>query len=282
MVEQLYDSANTGGRSCHDLMSTAIEAAGRTSGPVVVVLEWPDHVENYQLLYDFLTRANEPHHEYPQLSTVTITPNLRFGDEFEPGTGSRFYPHTISFPAYGPEDLREITEARCEVAFEQSTVTEGAIEECATSVGRNSGSARRALIALRLAAQQATEDGADQIRREHVASVHDRLDLVRLADNVAEINRDARLVLLALAEQTERGEEWVSTSRLYEEYASVAKEMDCVPLSRRRMREQLHALFDEILIDLTIHNEGRAGGPRYEAKLHADAERTIDEVEAAL
>lgn len=282
LVDHLCDDVATGGRSCHDLMSTAIEAAGRTSGPVVAVLEWPDHVQNYRLLYDFLTRANEPHHEYPQLSTVTITPNLRFGDEFEPGTESRFYPDTISFPAYGPEDLREIIEARCEVAFEQSTVTESAIEECATSVGRDSGSARRALITLRLAAQQATEDGADEIRGEHVAAVHDGLDLVRLADTVVEINRDARLVLLALAEVTEGGEEWVSTSRLYEEYATVAKERDCVPLSRRRMREQLHTLCDEILIDLRIHNEGRAGGRHYEAKLYADGERAIDEIETAI
>lgn len=278
LVDQLPGDVPTGGRSCYEIMNKAVRVMERTSGPIVVVLEWPDHVEDYSHLYDILTRANEPHHDYPQLSTITITPNLQFGDAFDSGTESRFYPHRIPFHPYGPDQLRKIIETRCEVAFAPSTVTEKAVEKCAQLIGKTSGSANRALITLRLAGDRAIEDGSKTVLQDHIVSVYEQLDTIRLIDKIKKLDCDSRLVLLALAQLTKEGSPQVSTSQLYDKYTKMAKKMDYIPLSQRRMRDRLHTLFDEILIELTVTNKGRAGGRHYDAKLHADEELAIDEI----
>ena len=59
----------------------------------------------------------------------------------------------IIFTNYNLPQIREILDARIEVAFDEGVVSEAALNLCSAMAGRESGDARRALDLLRVASE---------------------------------------------------------------------------------------------------------------------------------
>ena len=74
----------------------------------------------------------------------------------------------VVFTNYNLPQIREILDARIEVAFDENIVTDSALNLCSAMAGRESGDARRALDLLRVAAEIAERSQMPTVTEEHI------------------------------------------------------------------------------------------------------------------
>ena len=99
-----------------------------------------------------ITRANE-RLETGSLTLIGVSNDLTFKDRLDPRVISSLSEEEIVFTNYNLDQIKQILDARIQVAFSEGMVESAALNLCSAMASRESGDARRAIDLLRVAAE---------------------------------------------------------------------------------------------------------------------------------
>lgn len=229
-------------------------------GIVLIVLDEVDHLEDDSILYQ-LSRARENQHlEKSRVAVIGISNDLSYRKRLSPKVRSSLCERSISFSTYNAQELQEVLSQRRSVAFKPGTVSDGVIGLCAAYGARESGDARKALDLLLKAGDVARDQNAEQVLEQHVHDGRQLLEREEVAQGIANLNDQERLMVYAVATHAAENTTPVRSTDLYERYESLAASAGRDPLSSRWMRENLDELAMLGIISVEKRNKGASGG----------------------
>jgi len=205
------------------------------------------------LLYDLTSFSNLISPGF--LSLIGISNDLQFKEELGARVLSRLSEEELVFPPYSAIELKTILQERAELAFNQNSYADSAVNLCAALSGSEHGDARRAVDLLRIAGEIAERNGAGQLEEKHVRIALQKIDQDRITDALKTLPLHAKLVLIAAT----RGDEKVSSGSIYDEYSKLCQACAAEPLTTRRVSGLVTELDTLGLVNATVVNYGRYG-----------------------
>ena len=187
---------------------------------VILILDEIDYfVQKYgdNLLYD-LTRSNESLNP-GFLSVIGISNDLNFKEYLNPRVLSSLSEEEIVFPPYSAIEIKSILEQRTNIAFEQESISQGAINLCSALAGSEHGDARRAVDLLRIAAEVAEREGADKLEENHIRTAVQRIERDRIYDALKSLPLQSKALLISISETKQN----CTTGDVYENYKIISK-----------------------------------------------------------
>ena len=187
---------------------------------VIFILDEIDYfVQKYgdNLLYD-LTRSNENLNP-GFLSVIGISNDLNFKEYLNPRVLSSLSEEEIVFPPYSATEIKSILEQRTNIAFEQESISQGAINLCSALAGSEHGDARRAVDLLRIAAEVAEREGANRLEENHIRTAVQRIERDRIYDALKSLPLQSKTLLLSISETKQN----CTTGDVYENYENISK-----------------------------------------------------------
>ena len=152
------------------------------------------------------------------------------------------------------DQLRQILQEHAKLAFNESSISDAAVNLCAAIAGREHGDARKAIDLLRVAAELAEREGITKVDEKHVRASEDSIE--RDAPFVALKNSPVhhKLVILSVMKSTNG-----TTGKVYDVYLSLCKHTEQTPLGQRRLTQIINELDLLGLVSTDIVNQGRYG-----------------------
>ncbi len=221
---------------------------------IVIVLDEIDFLVRKfgdDTLYE-LTRAHD-RLANSRITLIGISNDLKFKDLLDPRVLSGLSEEEIVFAPYTADELKTILRERAESAFFGEVLTQAALSLCAALAGSEHGDARRALDLLRVSAEVAEREGADNVEERHVRIAIQKIEQDRMAESLRSLPPHQKLVLMATLESN------ASTGELYDRYASLCAKARIDPLTRRRVSGLLSELDLLGLVSVKLLSQGRYG-----------------------
>jgi cell division control protein 6 len=229
---------------------------------VLLILDEVDTlVKSYgdDVLYE-LSRINETFSN-SRLALVVISNDISFKDFLDPRVLSSLSEEEVLFKPYTAEELKDILNARVELAFNENVVSKDVLNLVAAMSASEHGDARRALNLLRVAGEIAERRGSPVITEQDVKEASLKIE----EDQVFEISRTlplhSRLLLAALLIFNQNNQV-PSSGELFTKYKSLASNLGIQELTYRRVSMLLNELEMLGLIQSKVQNMGRHGRTR--------------------
>ena len=234
----------------------------KVSTNVLLILDEVDTlVKSYgdDVLYE-LSRINETFSN-SRLALVVISNDISFKDFLDPRVLSSLSEEEVLFKPYTAEELKDILNARVELAFNENVVSKDVLNLVAAMSASEHGDARRALNLLRVAGEIAERRGSPVITEQDVKEASLKIE----EDQVFEISRTlplhSRLLLAALLIFNQNNQV-PSSGELFTKYKSLASNLGIQELTYRRVSMLLNELEMLGLIQSKVQNMGRHGRTR--------------------
>ncbi len=166
---------------------------------------------------------------------------------------------------YSKKELYDILEQRAEMALEPHAWNEYLLEMIADYYGYDEvkggeGSARKAILTLRMAAELAEVKGASSIQEEHVRLALSENAVASIPlDDLRGLNTHELLILLSIASSTLEGKSLITTGELRDKYNEVAEFYGESPRGHTQFHVYLRNLGALGLIDLKPSGKGIKG-----------------------
>tara|TARA_B100002003_G_scaffold804_1_gene724 strand:- start:1628 stop:2824 length:1197 start_codon:yes stop_codon:yes gene_type:complete len=241
---------------------------------VVFILDEIDYfIKKYgdNLLYD-LTRSNENLNP-GFLSVIGISNDLNFKEYLNPRVLSSLSEEEIVFPPYSAAEIKSILEQRTNVAFEQESISQGAINLCSALAGSEHGDARRAVDLLRIAAEVAEREGANRLEENHIRIAVQKIERDKIYIALKSLPLQQKTLLLSISETKQN----CTTGDVYENYESISKKIGIETLTQRRISSMISELDLLGLITANVVSHGRYGRTKKIKKIK-NHEHAIKEV----
>lgn len=188
---------------------------------------------------------------------------------------------------YTADELRAILEQRATLGLADTAWDRNIIDMIADYYGYSEnkvggdGSARRAILALRMAAEMAEAEGSLRISEEHVrrAISSDAISNVPM-DYIRSLNVHQLLILLAISTLISLKGGWLSTGDVRAEYEGLARSYGEEPRKHTQFYEYLKMLSDAGLIETRVASapqKGRSTMIRLPPEVPADRLREVVE-----
>jgi cell division control protein 6 len=238
---------------------------------VLIILDEIDKLEDEDILMQ-LSRAGEAGKlTRCKIGVIGISNKIKYKDRMDERVKSSLCEREFVFPPYDAEQLNSIMSARSD-AFREGVVDEGVIPRAAALAAREHGDARKAIDILRYAGEIAQASGATTVHEKLVVRARERAETDRFRELIRGSTPHSRYVLqaLTLLSINERDEldtttaptqqAGFRTTRIYEMYEQICRQVNSDPLSLRRVRDLLkeHAFLD--IVEQTRHSGGSAEG----------------------
>jgi cell division control protein 6 len=238
---------------------------------VLIMLDEIDKLEDEDILMQ-LSRAGEAEKlTRCKIGVIGISNKIKYKHRMDERVKSSLCEREFVFPPYDAKQLNSIMSARSD-AFREGVVDEGVIPRAAALAAREHGDARKAIDILRYAGEIAQASGATTIQEESVVNARERAETDRFRELIRGSTPHSRYVLqaLTLLSINERDEldtvtaptqqAGFRTTRIYEMYKQICRQMNSDPLSLRRVRDLLkeHAFLD--IVEQSRHSGGSAEG----------------------
>ncbi|MGB9758581.1 MAG: Cdc6/Cdc18 family protein [Thermoproteota archaeon] len=234
----------------------------KVSTNVLLILDEVDTlVKSYgdDILYE-LSRINETFSN-SRLALVVISNDISFKDFLDPRVLSSLSEEEVLFKPYTAEELKDILNARVELAFNENVVSKEVLNLVAAMSASEHGDARRALNLLRVAGEIAERRNSPVITEQDVKEASLKIE----EDQVFEISRTlplhSRLLLAALLIFNQNNQV-PSSGELFSKYKSLASNLGIQELTYRRVSMLLNELEMLGLIQSKVQNMGRHGRTR--------------------
>jgi cell division control protein 6 len=239
----------------------------------IIILDEIDKLGDDGILMQ-LSRAGEAEKlSRCKLGTIGISNKIKYKDQMDERVKSSLCEREFVFPPYDASQLGEIMHARKD-AFKEDVLEDGAIPLAAAQAAQEHGDARKAIDILRYAGEIAQTKNDSTVRERYVKEARSRAEIDRFRELIRGATPHAKYVLqaLALLSINEGNKAAFRTSKVYEVYEQVCRQMGADPLSTRRVRDLLreHAFLD--VIEQTRKSGGRAEGNYTEHRLLEDPE----------
>jgi cell division control protein 6 len=197
--------------------------------------------------------------ERSRVSIMGISNDLKFTDFLDPRVNSSLGEEEIVFPPYDANQLRDILEARAEIAFKDSALTEEVIPLCAAFAAQEHGDARRALDLLRTAGELAERDNTDDVEEDHVREAQEKIEIDRVVEVVRTLPQQSKLVLFAIILLEKQGVHNINTGEVYNIYKRLCEELDTDVLTQRRVTDLISELDMLGIVNAVVVSKGRYG-----------------------
>ncbi|MEM5792851.1 MAG: ORC1-type DNA replication protein [Candidatus Aenigmatarchaeota archaeon] len=211
-------------------------------------------------LYNF-TRINQDLKK-AKVSIIGITNDLSFIDILDPRIKSSLGEEEILFPPYNAIELQDILKQRAEVSFYPGVLDDAVIPKCAALAAQEHGDARRALDLLRVAGEIAERNRDTKVTEEHVDAALEKIDYDRVIESVKSLPKQSKIVLYSIITLVEQQRENIQTGDVYGIYENRCKEHGLSPLTQRRVSDLISELDMLGIINAKITSFGRYGRTR--------------------
>ncbi len=197
--------------------------------------------------------------ERSRVSIMGISNDLKFTDFLDPRVNSSLGEEEIVFPPYDANQLRDILEARAEIAFKDGALTDEVIPLCAAFAAQEHGDARRALDLLRTAGELAERDDTNEVQEDHVREAQEKIEIDRVVEVVRTLPQQSKLVLFAIILLEKQGVHNINTGEVYNIYKRLCEELDADVLTQRRVTDLISELDMLGIVNAVVVSKGRYG-----------------------
>ncbi|MFA4907376.1 MAG: AAA family ATPase [archaeon] len=269
-VQQFFPEENFLGFSSSFVNDKLISHA-ENNRHLVLVLDEIDKVRDLDELVYALTRANDELSR-GSISIIGISNNVLFKERLDPRTKSGLCQREIVFAPYNAEELRAILDQRAKLAFNEGKVSEAALCLASALAAKESGDARTAVMLLLRAGEMADAQEKEIVDEEEVRQAKASVEEEIIYGMISTLPQQEQLVLYAISSLSskDRGftkisgetERTLFSGEVYEEYRSIAKQLNENAISARWYREYLSELEMYGLITTTASGHGIRGQTR--------------------
>ena len=203
-----------------------------------------------------ITRANERLNT-GSLTLIGVSNDLTFKERLDPRVISTLSEEEIIFTNYNLPQIREILDARIEVAFDQGVISDAALNLCSAMAGRESGDARRALDLLRVAAEIAERSQAPTVTEDHIRMASEKIEENKEVVALRSYPLHEKLLILAIMKSSE-----ISTGEVYSTYKNLCKDIRQKELTQRRVTQMLSEIEMSGIISGRIVHQGTHGNTK--------------------
>jgi len=227
----------------------------------VFVIDEIDHIAELvsktgkDVLYS-ITRANQ-RLKNGSLSLVGVSNDLTFKERLDPRVISSLSEEEIVFPGYTTNEIKEILEDRIPLAFEENSVTSGALNLCASMACREHGDARRAIKLLDVAAKTAELKQDKSITDEHIRLASQRVEVDKESQQLNAFSLHEKLLVITIMKSPN-----ISTGDVYSGYKSLCKATHQNTLTQRRITQMLNEIELSGLITGKMIHQGIHGNTK--------------------
>lgn len=227
------------GTSTQEVRSKLDEKVRENSS--LFVIDELDQIASEEVLYDLARYQEAP------LIMIANDPNV-FG-YFDPRIESRMNSvKRIKFKPYSHEEMKDIIRRRVDVALRDNSVDEDVIEKIAEDAG---GDARKAIITLKNASEDAEAEGREEIDLEDVGEAVEKAEEQHQRESSDRLNRDQEVLYNIIDEANQP----LKISDIMPEYRDRIEESK----TKRRIRSFLSKMDAYGFIEKT----GKKKGTRY-------------------
>ena len=227
----------------------------------VFVIDEIDHLAKLvdktgkDVLYS-ITRANLKL-KNGSLSLIGISNDVRFKDALDPRVISTLSEEELVFPGYETNEIKEILEDRVPLAFEENSVSSGALNLCASMACREHGDARRAIKLLDVAAKTAELKQDSSITDEHIRLASQRIEVDKESQQLNAFSLHEKLLVITIMKSPN-----ISTGDVYAAYKSLCKVIQQNTLTQRRVTQMLNEIELSGLITGKMIHQGIHGNTK--------------------
>ena len=198
------------------------------------------------IIYD-LTRTTEMSPGEPShvVGEIFIARSLKWHESLEPGERSTLGMGVIEFPNYTGSQVKEILEDHVEEAFRPGAVDEDTLD-LVCDIAANppvNGDIRVALDLLYYSGNLAENQGLSRVLPDHVRKVYGETNPTITTEDIANLDRNGRLVLLALVRSLRADKAaYVGLREVRKSYELACEELGAKPTDK----------FEEAVQDLVL------------------------------
>jgi len=203
-----------------------------------------------------ITRANE-RLTTGSLTLIGVSNDLTFKERLDPRVISTLSEEEIIFTNYNLSQIRQILDARIEIAFNEGIVSDAALNLCSAMAGRESGDARRALDLLRVAAEIAERTQNPTVTEEHIRMAAEKIEENKEVVALRSYPLHEKLLIMAIMKSAE-----ISTGEVYSTYKNLCKEIRQKELTQRRVTQMLSEIEMSGIISGRIVHQGTHGNTK--------------------
>ena len=207
------------------------------------------------ILYS-ITRANLKL-KNGSLSLIGISNDVRFKEQLDPRVISTLSEEELVFPAYVTNEIKEILEDRIPLAFEENSVSGGALNLCASMACREHGDARRAIKLLDVAAKTAELNQDISITDEHIRLAAQKIEIDKESQQLNAFSLHEKLLVITIMKSPN-----ISTGDVYSAYKSLCKTTHQNTLTQRRTTQMLNEIELSGLISGKMIHQGIHGNTK--------------------
>jgi len=191
------------------------------------------------------------------LSLIGISNDVRFKDKLDPRVISTLSEEELVFPGYETNEIKEILEDRVPLAFEENSVSSGALNLCASMACGEHGDARRAIDLLRVAAEIAERNQTKPITDEHVRMAAQKIEENKEVIALKSYPLHEKLLIITIMKSPN-----ISTGDVYSVYKSFCKKTHQNELTQRRVTQMLSEIELSGLISGRMVHQGIHGNTK--------------------
>ena len=249
------------GLSISEVFNRILYALDKNETNAVFVIDEIDYLAELiqktgkDVLYQ-ITRANE-RLTTGSLTLIGVSNDLTFKERLDPRVISTLSEEEIIFTNYNLPQIREILDARIEVAFDDGVISDAALNLCSAMAGRESGDARRALDLLRVAAEIAERSQVPTVTEEHIRMASEKIEENKEVVALRSYPLHEKLLILAIMKSSE-----ISTGEVYSTYKSLCKDIRQKELTQRRVTQMLSEIEMSGIISGRIVHQGTHGNTK--------------------
>ena len=216
-----------------------------------------------------ITRANE-RLTTGSLTLIGVSNDLTFKERLDPRVISTLSEEEVIFTNYNLPQIKEILDARIEVAFDQGIVSEAALNLCSAMAGRESGDARRALDLLRVAAEIAERSQVPTVTEEHIRMAAEKIEENKEVVALRSYPLHEKLLIVAIMKSSE-----ISTGEVYSTYKNLCKDIRQKELTQRRVTQMLSEIeMSGIITGRIVHQGTHGNTKKYRITVSPDMVKT--------
>ena len=249
------------GLSISEVFNRILYALDKNETNAVFVIDEIDYLAELiqktgkDVLYQ-ITRANE-RLTTGSLTLIGVSNDLTFKERLDPRVISTLSEEEIIFTNYNLPQIREILDARIEVAFDEGVVSDAALNLCSAMAGRESGDARRALDLLRVASEIAERSQVPTVTEDHIRLASEKIEENKEVVALRSYPLHEKLLIMAIMKSSE-----ISTGEVYSTYKNLCKEIRQKELTQRRVTQMLSEIEMSGIISGRIVHQGTHGNTK--------------------
>ena len=249
------------GLSISEVFNRILYSIEKNKTNTVFLIDEIDHLAKLidktgkDILYS-ITRANLKL-KNGSLSLIGISNDVRFKEQLDPRVISTLSEEELVFPAYVTNEIKEILEDRIPLAFEENSISGGALNLCASMACREHGDARRAIKLLDVAAKTAELNQDISITDEHIRLAAQKIEIDKESQQLNAFSLHEKLLVITIMKSPN-----ISTGDVYSGYKSLCKITHQNTLTQRRTTQMLNEIELSGLISGKMIHQGIHGNTK--------------------